>query len=135
MMAENFQERPAEAQRTVTTVAAGTEPVAVRRAPGRPRDEGVRQRILNATLIELQQYGVQRLTIEAIAATAGAGKATIYRWWAGLPGLLVEALEQQPIAAESEELLEMVARERLAGGLRALVAEAAWIVVGQRMER
>jgi AcrR family transcriptional regulator len=52
-----------------------------KRAPGRPRSEQSRQAILSSTLRMLQETGFPDLSIEAIAAGANVGKATIYRWW------------------------------------------------------
>jgi AcrR family transcriptional regulator len=39
----------------------------------------------------LQHTGFDELTIEAIAADAGVGKATVYRWWASKGALVVDA--------------------------------------------
>jgi AcrR family transcriptional regulator len=61
------------------------------RLPGRPRSEHARQAILRSTLKLLQQTGFPDLTIEAIAANAGVGKATVYRWWPNKGALVVDA--------------------------------------------
>src|SRR5215813_5020942 len=52
-----------------------------RRAPGRPRSEDARKAILRSTLKLLQETGFPDLSIEAIAARADVGKATVYRLW------------------------------------------------------
>jgi AcrR family transcriptional regulator len=62
-----------------------------RRLPGRPRSEQARQAILSSTLKLLQRIGFPELTIEAIAADAGVGKATVYRWWPSKGALVVDA--------------------------------------------
>ena len=62
-----------------------------RRLPGRPRSEQARQAILRSTLSLLQHAGFPDLTIEAIAADAGVGKATVYRWWPNKGALVVDA--------------------------------------------
>jgi len=62
-----------------------------KRLPGRPRSEHARQAILRSTLKLLQQSGFPELTVEAIAADAGVGKATVYRWWPNKGALVVDA--------------------------------------------
>ncbi|HUI83939.1 MAG TPA: TetR/AcrR family transcriptional regulator [Candidatus Binatia bacterium] len=62
-----------------------------KRAPGRPRSEHARQAILRSTLRLLRRSGFAELTIEAIAADAGVGKATVYRWWPSKGALVVDA--------------------------------------------
>lgn len=47
--------------------------------------------ILNATVKLLEQGGYKNLTIEGIAAKAGVGKQTIYRWWDSKANLVMEA--------------------------------------------
>src|SRR5271165_2553127 len=62
-----------------------------KRPPGRPRSEHARQAILRSTMNLLQKTGFADLTIEAIAANAGVGKATVYRWWPNKGALVVDA--------------------------------------------
>src|SRR5690242_3897693 len=64
-----------------------------RKAPGRPRSARVDEAIIEAVL-ELLAEGVpvEALSIEAVAARAGVGKATIYRRWANKDALLVDAV-------------------------------------------
>lgn len=50
-------------------------------ARGRPRSEASRTAILTATRDLLREGGYDSLTIVAVAARAGAGKQTVYRWW------------------------------------------------------
>jgi AcrR family transcriptional regulator len=69
--------------------AAATTP----RAPGRPRSTRVDEAIIQAVLDLLAEgHTVEALTIEAVAARAGVGKATIYRRWSGKEALLVDAV-------------------------------------------
>ncbi|HEY2947174.1 MAG TPA: TetR/AcrR family transcriptional regulator [Micromonosporaceae bacterium] len=63
------------------------------RAPGRPRSARVDEAIIDAVLDLLAEgTAVEALSIEAIAARAGVGKATIYRRWSGKDALLIDAL-------------------------------------------
>ena len=62
-----------------------------RRPPGRPRSEDARKAILRSTLKLLQQIGFPDLSIEAIAADADVGKATVYRWWPNKAALVADA--------------------------------------------
>ena len=62
-----------------------------KRRPGRPRSEHARQAIVRSTLTLLQHTSFPELTIEAIAAHAGVGKATVYRWWPSKGALVVDA--------------------------------------------
>jgi AcrR family transcriptional regulator len=62
-----------------------------KRLPGRPRNERSRQAILRSTLKLLRRHGFAALTIEAVAADAHVGKATVYRWWPNKGALVVDA--------------------------------------------
>ncbi|MEU1846618.1 TetR/AcrR family transcriptional regulator [Micromonospora sediminicola] len=63
------------------------------RSPGRPRSTRADEAIVEATLDLLAEGStVEALSIEAIAARAGVGKATIYRRWPGKEALLLDAL-------------------------------------------
>lgn len=67
-----------------------------REAAGRARSERARQAILRSTLRALEQRGANNLSIEGIAADAGVGKTTIYRWWPNRIALVLDAIEQLP---------------------------------------
>ncbi len=62
-----------------------------KRTPGRPRSEQARAAILSSTLELLEELGFAELTIEAVAANAAVGKATIYRWWPNKAMLVADA--------------------------------------------
>lgn len=61
------------------------------RSPGRPRSEEARLAILRSTLKILGKHGFSDLTIEDVAAHAGVGKATVYRWWPNKAALIADA--------------------------------------------
>ena len=78
-----------------------------RKAPGRPRSARADEAIIEATL-DLLATGtpVEAMSIEAVAARAGVGKATIYRRWANKEQLIVDAVasikgEPPAVAGES----------------------------------
>lgn len=58
----------------------------------RRRSEKSRAAIFAATRELALDRGFDKLTIEAIAAKAGVGKQTIYRWWPSRPALLADVL-------------------------------------------
>lgn len=59
---------------------------------GSVRSEAARIAILDATVRLVLQHGYDHLTIEGIAADAGVGKQTIYRWWRSKSALVAECL-------------------------------------------
>ena len=58
--------------------------------PGR-RSESSHRAIVAATQELLVEVGYRELTIEGVAARAGVGKQTIYRWWPSRAALALEA--------------------------------------------
>ena len=61
------------------------------RAPGRPRSEKARKAVIQSTLALLRRVGFHELSVEAVAARAGVGKATIYRWWPNKAELVIDS--------------------------------------------
>ncbi|MGN9762136.1 TetR/AcrR family transcriptional regulator [Streptomyces sp. SD31] len=55
------------------------------------RSERSRRAIYDAALALVAEVGYPRTTIEGIAARAGVGKQTIYRWWPSKAEVLMEA--------------------------------------------
>jgi len=69
----------------------------------RRRSERSRLAIVNATKELLLERGFDGLSIEAVAARAGVGKQTIYRWWPSRPALVADVLLE-----ESDKILRPV---------------------------
>lgn len=61
-----------------------------RRGPA--RSEAARVAILESTARLVAERGYEDLTIEGIAADAGVGKQTIYRWWGSKAALVADCL-------------------------------------------
>lgn len=64
------------------------------RRPGRPRSARADRAILQATIEILVEVGYGKMSVEAVAARAQVGKATIYRRWQSKKELVAEALRQ-----------------------------------------
>jgi AcrR family transcriptional regulator len=79
--------------------------------------------------------------MEGIAKEAGVGKPTLYRWWPGVPFIVVEALRQHAeseigvpdtgkLASDVEQYLQMTCRALTEGSgdiVRSLMAEAQFV--------
>ncbi|MEY9858855.1 AcrR family transcriptional regulator [Catenulispora sp. GAS73] len=86
---------------TQTVTSTGTaETTQAGHAPGRKRDSSRDDALCQAALELLADVGYDRLTIDAVAARAGAGKATCYRRWAGKAELVVDAIGRMKAALE-----------------------------------
>ena len=67
------------------------------RRPGRPRSEASRDAALRAARALLTEGGPAAVTMEGVAARAGVGKPTLYRWWPDRHALSMAALmESEP---------------------------------------
>lgn len=88
-------------------------PAGPRASPPRRRSEKSRTAIVTATRELLLERGFDGLTIEAVAARAGVGKQTIYRWWPSRPALVADV-----ILEDADKLLASVNHtDDLAGDL------------------
>lgn len=101
-------------------------------SPWSPRET----ELLAVTLQLLQEHGYERLTVDAVAATARASKATVYRRWPSKAELVlaafIEGIRQVAVAPETGtlrgDLLQLgdVIRQQAhqhAGTIRAVLVE------------
>lgn len=71
----------------------------------RPRVEGEREsQILDAALVLLARVGYDRMTMDAVAGEAKAGKATLYRRWSTKSSLVVDAILRSKQALQVPEV-------------------------------
>jgi AcrR family transcriptional regulator len=108
------------------------------RPPGRPRSAASRAALLDAAYWQVVERGYGSVTAGAIAAAAGAGKQTLYRWWPSKGRLVLAAFvakaheridrprESATRAGELEKFLvaDLAAATSLFPALRFLLAEA-----------
>ena len=89
-----------------------------RKAPGRPRSARAEQAIIDAVLdLVAEGNSPDAMSIEAVAARAGVGKATIYRRWPNKESLIVDAVTSMkgavpPVRGESvrDDLVALLTR-------------------------
>ena len=83
------------------------------------RNERSRQAILTAARTLTLDLGYPRLTIEGIAAAAGVGKQTIYRWWPSKGAIVFEAF--LAMSADPEGKVELPDTGELEADLKAVL--------------
>jgi AcrR family transcriptional regulator len=91
------------------------------RRPGRPRSPEAHAAILRAALELAAEGGLRGLSMEAIAARAGVGKATIYRRWKTKEALFTEGLRSIALAPDVPDT----------GSVRGDIEEAGSAAVGR----
>ncbi|OBG89986.1 TetR family transcriptional regulator [Mycobacterium sp. E136] len=97
------------------------------KAPRR-RNERSRTAIISATKELLLQRGFDGLSIEAVAARAGVGKQTIYRWWPSRPALVADVLLE-----DADRILKPVAHtDDLVADLSSWSVSLAATLTGER---
>lgn len=92
-------------------------------ARGRPRDASRDGVLLDAALEVLADVGFERLTVDAVAARARAGKATVYRRWPSKAHLVVDAVTR--IGEREVDLDDLPDTGTLRGDLVGLVTPRA----------
>lgn len=103
------------------------------RTRGRPRDTGIDDAVLTATVRLLAERGYAGLRVDDIAAKAGVAKTTVYRRWPSLAHVAVAAIEHAlgervvtptgDLLADADRLVEVALTPLLASG-RTLLAAA-----------
>jgi AcrR family transcriptional regulator len=106
---------------------------------GRRRNDAAREAILDAAFRLISDPGTEGVTIDAIAAEAGVGRQTIYRWWPSKGAVVADALARHArvVVPEREtgsftgdleaffaDSFAGLENEGLAGRLRQIVAAA-----------
>jgi AcrR family transcriptional regulator len=106
---------------------------------GRPRSDAARIAVLHAVDDLLVEDGYAAMTMKGIAARAGVGKQTVYRWWSSKAEILLEAVMQDaktelavdPTLTSAEEIdhflaavLRFLTDSHAGAAYRALVGEA-----------
>ena len=110
------------------------------RAVGRPRRADAQAVILTAAADLLDSQPYRDISVERVAARAGVGKQTLYRWYENKAELMLDAFltrhaQAMPAAPAGvspladlrgylHEVLAVLARPPVAGGYRAVFAEA-----------
>ncbi|MFI6848897.1 TetR/AcrR family transcriptional regulator [Kitasatospora sp. NBC_00085] len=82
------------------------------------RSARVRANVIAATLAEITEKGYDGLTVDAVAARSGVHKATLYRRWNGVDGLVADAL-----TASADQPWPLPDTGDLAGDLRRITHE------------
>ena len=65
------------------------------RTAGRPRSGAAREAVLKAAYAILQEAGIGKFSIEAVALRSGVARTTIYRWWPNKSVLAVESFLEE----------------------------------------
>jgi AcrR family transcriptional regulator len=84
----------------VPSKSASTKPVPLN---GNRRNPHTHAAIIRATLSLVRRMRYSNITIESIAADAGVGKATVYRWWPSKGAVVAEAISSTLIVDDPPE--------------------------------
>jgi AcrR family transcriptional regulator len=98
---------------------------------GRKRDPSRDVAILDATLDVLAEEGYAGLTVDQVAATAGAGKATVYRRWPTKADLVLDAVARLDAGRTAPDVLPDTGTLR--GDLHALLEGSGGSGDGRRL--
>ena len=100
---------------------------------GRPRDPRLDAAIVDATLRLLADGGYGAVTMEAVAAVAGVGKATLYRRFAGKEQLVIDAVAT--LAEPPEVVRGASVRDELVARLEAIRRKSSSSLAGKIFPR
>jgi AcrR family transcriptional regulator len=101
------------------------------------RSEKSRRAIYDAALGLVGEVGYPKTTIEGIAARAGVGKQTIYRWWSSKADVLLDAfmdLGEQAARAAGQEPYEIPDTGDLAADLKLVLRATVDELLNPRFE-
>jgi AcrR family transcriptional regulator len=105
------------------------DPPAPHRRRGRPRSSGAERAILLAGARLLEERGVRRMSMQAVAAAARVSKATIYRRWPSKDALILDLVA----GAVAEPAADPPDASRAPGDAQAELL--AWVRAGLEAER
>jgi len=103
------------------------------RKAGRPRSQAIDDAVIAATLDILLEAGVSGLSIDAVAAHAGVARTTVYRRWATMDLLIVDAVAT--LYAPVEPLVGASLRDDLLAFVGATRATFEGSIAGQLIPR
>src|SRR5690349_15243649 len=81
--------------------------------------------ILEAALVMASESGLAKVSIEGIAARAGVGKRTIYRWWPSKGSVVLDAWAQR-LENLSYEDLQSAQSDDFEGDLKQILKDS-WL--------
>jgi AcrR family transcriptional regulator len=91
----------------------------------------VRDAILETTAALVAEHGLRSVTMSQIAEAAGIGRATLYKYFAGVEAILVAWHERQ-VSGHLEQLVEIASRPGDAGSRLEAVLEAFALMAHER---
>lgn len=59
---------------------------------GRPRDPGIRDKVLRVTAAHFVERGYDSVTMDGIVTDSGVAKRTLYRWWPTKSAVVADAI-------------------------------------------
>lgn len=82
-----------------SSVDAASYPAWAALVRGRPRDPARDDTIAAAVLEKLVDVGYEAMTVDAVAALAGVGRATVYRRWPSKANMVIGAISRRSVAS------------------------------------